>query len=91
MLHAGSAPDDDLHDVRDLHGRLTDLLSGVLVARGRLERAREDRRVPEQQVLRQELLLALEQYAEAISDSGAPLPYRLRTEINLYRGLRGRG
>jgi hypothetical protein len=85
MLHAGRAPDDDLH------GRLTDLLSCVLVARERLGRAREDRRVPEQQVLRQELLVALEQYAEAINDSGAPLPRRIRTEIDLYRGLRGRG
>lgn len=85
MLDAGIASDDGVY------GRLTDLLAGVLVARRRLERARVDKRVPEQQVLRQELLSALEQYADAISDSGAPLPYRLRTEIDLYRGLRGRG
>ena len=73
------------------HDRMKDLLSRVLDARSRLERARGQRGAPEQQHLRQELLRALEQYAEAISDAGAPLPYRLRTEIDLYRGLGGRG
>jgi hypothetical protein len=84
MSHAGRPFEHD-------HDRLTDLLSQVLDARRRLERARGQRGAPEQQLLRQELLSALVQYAEAISDSGAPLPYRLRTEIDLYTGLSGRG
>ena len=84
MIHAGRPSGHD-------HGRLTDLLSNVLVARRRLELAREQRGGPDQQRLRHELLSALELYAEAISESGAPLPYRLRTEIDLYKGLGGRG
>lgn len=85
MIHEGRAAD------HADHGRLTDLLSRVHLARERLERAREQKGRPEQQLLRQELLGALEAYADAISDVGAPLPYRLRTEIDLYKGLRGRG
>jgi hypothetical protein len=45
----------------------------------------------EQQVLRKQLLDALEAYADALALEGAPLPPRLRTEIDLYRGLGGRG
>ena len=37
------------------------------------------------------LLLALEDYATALATRGAPLPYRLRAEIDLYRGLGPRG
>jgi hypothetical protein len=83
--------DEGRHAEHADHGRLTDLLSRVHAARERLERAREEKGRPEQQLLRQELLTALEAYAAAIGDSGAPLPYRLRTEIDLYKGLRGRG
>jgi hypothetical protein len=45
----------------------------------------------EQQVLRKGLLDALEAYADALATVGAPLPPRLRAEIDLYRGLSGRG
>lgn len=37
--------------------------------------------------LRADLLDALEAYATAIMDAGAPVPYRIRDEINLYRRL----
>ena len=34
-----------------------------------------------------DLLVALEAYAAAVASLGAPLPYRMRTEIDLYRNL----
>jgi hypothetical protein len=73
------------------HENLTQLLGDVHAARRRLDSARHDKRVAEQQPLRQALLDALEAYAGALEAAGAPLPHRLRTEIGLYRGLRGRG
>ena len=73
------------------HHRLTLLLEDVLTARRRLERARHDKRLAEQQLLRKGLLDALEAYANALATVGAPLPPRLRSEIDLYRGLGGRG
>ena len=45
----------------------------------------------EQQQLRKELLASLEAYAAALAQAGAPLPPRLRSEINLYKDLGGRG
>lgn len=73
------------------HHRLTLLLEDVLAARRRLEQARHDKRLVEQQMLRKGLLEALEAYANALATAGAPLPPRLRSEIDLYRGLGGRG
>ena len=73
------------------HQRLSSLLEDVLVARRVLEGARHDKRLAEQQVLRRELLEALEAYAAALAEVGAPLPPRLRSEIDLYRGLGARG
>jgi hypothetical protein len=73
------------------HQRLTLLLEDVLSARRHLERARHDKRLVEQQLLRKRLLDALEAYAGALAQAGAPLPPRLRAEIDLYRGLGGRG
>ena len=67
------------------------LLDQVHSARSRLEAARHDQRLNEQLQLRQALLDALDAYAGALADAGVPLPHRLRTEIDLYRGLRGRG
>jgi hypothetical protein len=73
------------------HQRLSSLLEDVLSARRVLERARHDKWLVEQQQLRKELLDALEAYAAALALAGAPLPHRLRAEIDLYRGLGGRG
>jgi hypothetical protein len=73
------------------HQRLTLLLEDVHSARRLLERARHDKRLVEQQLLRKRLLDALEAYAGALAQAGAPLPPRLRSEIDLYRGLGGRG
>jgi hypothetical protein len=73
------------------HQRLSSLLEDVLAARRVLEAARHDKRLVEQQVLRRELLEALEAYAAALAQVGAPLPLRLRSEIDLYRGLGARG
>ena len=73
------------------HQRLSSLLEDVLSARRVLEAARHDKRLAEQQVLRRELLEALEAYAAALAEAGAPLPPRLRSEIDLYRGLGARG
>jgi hypothetical protein len=63
---------------------------GVSVARERLEAGRRAgvRRF-EEQALRCELLAALESYAATITATGAPLSYRMRAEIDLYRQLGG--
>lgn len=84
-MYAGRRSDPGRHE------QLTALLDDVHSARARLEAARHDQRPSEQQQLRRALLDALEGYAEALAAAGAPLPHRLRTEIDLYRGLRGRG
>ena len=73
------------------HWELTALLTQVGLARGRLEVARGGMRPTDQLVLRRALLSALEAYATALATRGAPLPYRLRSEIDLYRGLGPKG
>jgi hypothetical protein len=85
MLHAEPGFDPGRHQ------RLTSLLEDVKAARRVLDRARHDKRLVEQQQLRKELLEALDAYAAALASAGAPLPPRLRSEIDLYRGLGGRG
>ena len=85
MLHAEPGFDPGRHQ------RLTSLLEDVKSARRVLDRARHDKRLVEQQQLRKELLAALDAYAAALTLAGAPLPPRLRSEIDLYRGLGGRG
>ena len=85
MLQAGTEFDPGRHQ------RLSSLLEAVLTARRVLDRARHDKRLAEQQLLRRELLEALEAYAHALAQVGAPLPPRLRSEIDLYRGLGARG
>ncbi|MGF9761143.1 hypothetical protein AAII07_38740 [Microvirga sp. 0TCS3.31] len=85
MLHAEPGFDPGRHQ------RLTSLLEDVKAARRVLDRARQDKRLVEQQQLRKELLAALDAYAAALTLAGAPLPPRLRSEIDLYRGLGGRG
>ena len=73
------------------HWQLTALLTQIVLARGRLDTARGGIRPADQQALRRALLVALEDYATALATRGAPLPYRLRAEIDLYRGLGPRG
>jgi hypothetical protein len=85
MLEAG--PRTDPPDRQDLNV----LLGDVAVARDRLGTARQGARAADQLQLRQDLLQALEAYASALADRGAPLPYKLRDEIELYRGLGRRG
>ncbi|WP_374455447.1 hypothetical protein [Nocardioides sp.] len=85
MLDAG--PRSDPPDRQDL----AVLLSEVSLARDRLGIARQGARAADQLQLRRDLLHALEAYASALAGRGAPLPYRLRDEIELYRGLGLRG
>jgi hypothetical protein len=67
------------------------LLTEIGRARGRLDAARGAPRPTDQLLLRRALLEALEAYASAIATCGAPLPYRMRAEIDLYKGLGPRG
>ena len=74
---------------------LSACLHSVDVARAHLGVARhESTRGCESQALRTALLDAgadaLEAYAAVITQFGAPVPRRLRNEIELYRGLRNR-
>ena len=73
------------------HWQLTSLLEDVKAARRLLDLARHDKRHGEPQQLRRDLLATLEAYADALTQAGAPLPPRLRSEINLYKGLGARG
>ena len=73
------------------HWRLTSLLEDVKAARRGLDLARHDKRHVEQQQLRKDLLSSLEAYAAALTQAGAPMPQRMRSEINLSTGLGGRG
>ncbi|MEP9384019.1 hypothetical protein [Nocardioides sp. KR10-350] len=60
----------------------------VTAARARLRAARDaSPRHWDSQDLRGELLLALERLAATVVRSGAPVPYRLSSEIDLYRRL----
>jgi hypothetical protein len=71
--------------------QLAHLLTEIGRARDSLDVARGGSRPADQMQLRQALLAALETYASAIASCGAPLPYRMRAEIDLYRGLGPRG
>lgn len=60
----------------------------VDAARSRLHDARRPGcRRADEQLLQADLLVALEAYAAAVAQAGAPLPYRIRAELNLYRNL----
>ena len=59
-------------------------------ARLNLNRARATRPDLDLRGLRAELLWALEEYETAITGVGAPIPPRLRREIQLYRQLADR-
>lgn len=67
-------------------------LRDISVARERLEEARRvGARSTEVNPLRADLLAALEGYAAAITRLGGPVPHRIHSEIELYRGLGNRG
>ena len=67
-------------------------LRDIALARERLDEARRvGARSTEVNPLRAELLAALEGYAAAITRLGAPVPHRIHSEIELYRGLGNRG
>ena len=69
--------------------RLAACVQNVDTARARLRAARRPGvQSSTWHPLRADLLIALERYAAAISGAGAPVPRRLRTEIDLYRRLR---
>ena len=66
-------------------------LRDVNAARARLLAARHTaERGWNKHTLRAELLVALEGYAAAITQLGAPIPGRLHSEIELYRRLKNR-
>ena len=71
--------------------QLSAYLRDISVARERLEEARRVG-APSTEVtpLRADLLTALEGYAAAITELGAPVPHRILSEIELYRRLHGR-
>lgn len=66
------------------------LLARVRDARRTLVESRHQSPPPAQKALRLALLEALEAYADALTAAGAPLPYKLRDEMGLLRGLRSR-
>jgi hypothetical protein len=70
---------------------LADRLREVDAARAEVRAARCTQRPMEQRLVQEELLVALERYASAIADFGAPLPYRLHAEIEMYRRLGKQG
>ncbi|MCW2765958.1 MAG: hypothetical protein JWO11_1917 [Nocardioides sp.] len=62
------------------------LLEAVTHARARVEIERSASDAARLRA-RARLLRALESYAAALASHGAPLPRRLRAELNLYRAL----
>ena len=61
----------------------------VASARSQLDDARRTARV-DVEPFREDLVAALEEYAATIERSGAPVPHRLRAELDLYRNIRHR-
>jgi hypothetical protein len=62
----------------------------VLLARSELLHARQRGAQLDVEPFRANLVAALEVYVAAIERSGAPLPQRVRAELELYRSLRHR-
>ena len=59
----------------------------IVSARSQLDDARRRGARLEIEPSRENLVAALERYAAAIEQSGAPLPQRLHAELSLYRNL----
>ena len=84
-------PEPRPHPDPDERHRIAQCLRDVHAARQQLRTARhEAARGWDKDGLRAELLAALEGYAAAITQVGAPLPRTLRNEIDLYRRLGNR-
>ena len=71
--------------------RIAVCLQSLNIARGHLRTSRHQAtRGWDKHALRADLLAALEGYAEAITQIGAPVPRTLQNEIDIYRRLRNR-
>ena len=73
---------------------LSALLRDVCAARSEVEDARRAKWSPGSLAVAAEqrlLLAALERYAAALAHHGRPLPYRMRDEVAMYRGMFGTG
>jgi len=75
--------------VETANGSLRDLLSDVVVARGALHRERRQRPVTRLDLglAQHRLVVALRAYESALTQDGAPMPYRLRDELRLLESL----
>jgi hypothetical protein len=75
--------------VETANGSLRDLLTDVVLARGALHRERRQRPVTRLDVglAQHRLVLALRAYESALTQDGAPMPYRLRDELRLLESL----
>ncbi|MFD1947045.1 hypothetical protein [Nocardioides aestuarii] len=81
---------DDSRPGAALRERVAACRQMVDAARLNLDRARATRPDLDLRGFRADLLWALEEYESAITEVGAPLPPRLRREIQLYRQLADR-
>lgn len=71
---------------------LSMLLRAVCDARARVDEVRRAKMAnggPAVTVEQRALLLALEEYADALSLRGSPLPYRMRNDVTMYRAMFG--
>jgi hypothetical protein len=85
-------PEPRRHPGPEERERLVACLRDVAEARAHLQASRHQvAHRWEKNALRSELLAALEGYAGAIVKLGAPVPIKLRSEIELYRRLGNRG
>jgi hypothetical protein len=75
--------------VETANGSLRDLLTDVVVARGALHRERRQRPVTRLDLglAQHRLVVALRAYESALTQDGAPMPYRLRDELRLLESL----
>ena len=71
------------------NGSLRDLLTDVVGARGALHRERRQRPVTRLDLglAQHRLVVALRAYESALTQDGAPMPYRLRDELRLLESL----
>lgn len=71
---------------------LSMLLRAVCAARTRVDEVRRAKMAnggPAVTLEQRALLLALEEYADALSLRGSPLPYRMRNDVTMYRAMFG--